>query len=72
MISQTRFKLAIGLGILYCIEGVIKAFLKEFPIEVVVGAQGAVAMYYFNRKTKSTESNNSLAEVRSTNECNCK
>lgn len=51
MNEATRFKLAIGLISLYFIQGIIKAFLREFPIEIVMGGEGIVAGYYFTVRT---------------------
>jgi len=68
MTSQTRFKLAVGLLVLYLVEGIVKALLPSFPIEVVVGAQGGVVVYYFTVKTVNNNSYNKLQGVRSTNE----
>ena len=51
MKESTRFKLAIGILGLYFVEGITKALLPGFPIEVIVGAEGAIVLYYFSAKT---------------------
>jgi predicted ABC-type sugar transport system permease subunit len=50
-IEQTRFKLVIiglSLGLL---EGLLRAFLKDFPVVEAFGFQGAVIGGYFTAKT---------------------
>jgi len=50
-IEQTRFKLVIiglSLGLL---EGLLRAFLKDFPVVEAFGFQGAVIGGYFTVKT---------------------
>jgi len=49
--EKTRFKLAVGCLALYFIEGIVKALMPGFPIEIVVGAEGFIAGYYFTIKT---------------------
>lgn len=50
-IEQTRFKLVlIGLA-LGLAEGLLRAFLKEFPVIELYGFQGAVIGGYFAVKT---------------------
>lgn len=51
MTNQTRFKLALGMLGLYMAEGVLKSLLPGFPIELIVGAQGFIAAYYFTVKS---------------------
>jgi hypothetical protein len=52
--------MALVLVATYLVEGLITAVLPAFPIAIVVGAQGAVALYYFNQKTKSDNVNAEL------------
>ena len=51
MNEATRFKVALICLGLYLIEGLLKALLKGFPIEVIVGAQGAIVSFYFAART---------------------
>lgn len=51
MNEATRFKLAIGMLALYFVQGLLGAFVKGFPIEIVMGGQGAIALYYFTIRT---------------------
>jgi hypothetical protein len=51
MKESTRFKLAIGILAVYFVQGLIKAFLPEFPLIEVIAAEGAVVGYYFTVRT---------------------
>ena len=43
-IAQTKFKMGVGIIILYFIEGVLKTLLDSFPLTELLAAQGAVAL----------------------------
>ena len=51
--EKTRFYLAIGVLCMYFIQGIIKAFLPEFPYVEAIAAEGAIAGYFFTVKTVS-------------------
>lgn len=51
--DKTRFKLAVGCLAIYFIQGIIKAFLPEFPYVEAIAAEGAVVAYFLTTKTLS-------------------